>query len=741
MNCPQCNRVLREGALFCDGCGSSADVARSQQASAAASSDFPETKAEIDPLAGKIIGAKYQLLSLLGAGGMGSVYRARRLHIGDDVAVKILHREYVDEEKTVERFRREAQAAAMIRHPAVVAIYDFSEARDKEPAYIVMELVEGRSLRKILESEGSLGPQRAVAIMREICKGVGAAHRLHVVHRDIKPENIMVLPPDSEDHNESVKVVDFGIAKLRDMAADKKLTQTGRVVGTVYYMSPEQCCAEHLDARSDVYSLGAVMYEMLAGAPPFTAETGTAIVAKHLTETPAPLPEQAGVPAQLETAVLRSLSKEPQTRQSDATALRRELEAAIGVLETPTSRQSTLEEKTRTTSNQPGKDSAVVSSENSVSNSSAVISADTATRRPNFLRWILVGIAATLLVVAAFIFTRRAAIEKPLAEGPSQTPVASNSWQEKTTLQTDRKVYAIAFSPDDQLVAGASSEGLRQYGESISEIKLWSRQTGELRKTLTEHSEGALSVAFSPNGNVLAVATGSGTDASKIGKVKLWDVQTGSLKWAVNGHKDLATSVAFSPDGEMIASGSLDHVVKLWDAQTGEWRQSFSQNESVYAIAFSPDGKLLATASQKSVELWDLESSQVKRSLPAEAYAVRAIAFSRDGQSIATGDVKGSVKLWNVQDGSLKQTFNEHSHVVAAVTFSPDGKILASGSYDNTVIFWNLQTMTRLTTQQAADRVTSVAFSHDGRTFATGGWDKTVRLLDVNMMLGTPMQR
>ena len=239
MICSQCHQTLREGAQFCDTCGLALTVVDTTKSE----SHADQSAAEPDRWAGKVLGEKYQLLTLLGEGGMGSVYRARRLLIGDEVAVKVLHREYVDDERTVGRFRREAQAAAMLRHPTVVAIYDFSEGGDDEPAYIVMELVEGRSLRKIIEAEGALDLPRAVALLREVCKGVGVAHRLNVIHRDIKPDNIMVLPPDVDDGQERVKVVDFGIAKLRDMAAGKTLTQTGRAVGTVYYMSPEQCCA------------------------------------------------------------------------------------------------------------------------------------------------------------------------------------------------------------------------------------------------------------------------------------------------------------------------------------------------------------------------------------------------------------------------------------------------------------------------------------------------------------------
>ncbi len=283
-----------------------------------------------DPRVGLILDSKYKLLESLGQGGMGSIFRAQRLHIGDEVAVKLLHHDLVREQKALERFRREARAAAMIRHPNVVSIHDFSDgSSDAAQPYIVMELVRGMSLGDLLRREGRMMPERAVRLMHGVCTGVGVAHRQGLLHRDLKPDNVIVVPPIHEGDEETAKVVDFGLAKVRDVAGSTALTHTGAVIGTLYYMSPEQCSGEELDARADVYSLGAMFYEMLTGGPPFRSRNLAGLIGKHLHEPPPPFPEQLGIPKALEAVCFRALAKDPNQRQPDAIALGRELQNAL----------------------------------------------------------------------------------------------------------------------------------------------------------------------------------------------------------------------------------------------------------------------------------------------------------------------------------------------------------------------------------------------------------------------------
>lgn len=333
---------MHEEAHFCSHCGVSTTPVLTSTTEFGDKETLKYLRSP-DSLIGRILDSKYELLERLGQGGMGAVYRAKRLHIGDEVAVKVLHTDLSVEPHAIERFRREARSAAMITHPNVVSIHDFSDGQSSEsPAYIVMEFVRGNSLRSLLKRHGRLSPSRAVDLMRDICAGLGMAHRNGVIHRDLKPDNVIVAAASHEGEEERVKVVDFGIAKLRNMPADFTVTQTGAIMGTIYYMSPEQCRGEEIDARTDVYSLGAMFYEMLTGAPPFRANNIGALISKHLTETPPPFPPELRIPPALTAACLKALAKNRDERQADASAFARELQTTLA---TPSADSQPSEER------------------------------------------------------------------------------------------------------------------------------------------------------------------------------------------------------------------------------------------------------------------------------------------------------------------------------------------------------------------------------------------------------------
>lgn len=325
--CPECKLFLNEEAMFCAECGiplSLPDGTHPYYENHHSASLPTVRLVNPDPLLGHKIGGKYELIARLGEGGMSVVYKARRVHIGDEVAVKVMLPKFANDAAALARFKREAHAAAILHHPNIITIHDFGETgNDDAPAYIVMEFVKGAPLRELLNSEKHFTTERALRLMRGICAGVGAAHRNGVVHRDLKPDNVIVVPPVGDYEFESVKVVDFGFAKL---VGDRGEGPAGTVVGTPYYMSPEQCLGEPLDFRSDVYSLGAMFYELLSGKRPFTGETVSGIISKQLSDPPPPLPNSLGVPRRVSTAIMHALSKDPESRPQTAIDLARQLQ-------------------------------------------------------------------------------------------------------------------------------------------------------------------------------------------------------------------------------------------------------------------------------------------------------------------------------------------------------------------------------------------------------------------------------
>ncbi|MFQ6059135.1 MAG: protein kinase [Anaerolineae bacterium] len=258
-----------------------------------------------------VLNDRYRLLAQIGQGGMAVVYEGEDTLLGRMVAVKVLRPQYSADEAFLARFRHEAQAAANLAHPNIVGVYDIGQ--DDDCHYLVMEYVAGRSLKEIVVAEAPLPVRRALDLAIQMCAAVGHAHRAGIVHRDVKPQNVLV----TEDGQ--VKVTDFGIARALAAAS---ATETGVVLGTAQYLSPEQAAGEAATPASDVYALGVVLYEMLAGRPPFEAESGVGLALKHLQEEPTPLHElNPHVPPAVEQIVARAMAKDPATRYPTAEEL------------------------------------------------------------------------------------------------------------------------------------------------------------------------------------------------------------------------------------------------------------------------------------------------------------------------------------------------------------------------------------------------------------------------------------
>jgi eukaryotic-like serine/threonine-protein kinase len=296
---------------------------------------------EEDPsaLTGKVLDGQYQIEALLGKGGMGAVYRARHILLGDRVAIKVLPPEMRSNSEWLRRFQREGQAARRFRHPNAVTVYDLRTSADGT-IYLVMEYVEGNTLDAEMRKRGKFSPADAVAVLDPIMGVLNAAHAMGVVHRDLKPENIMIGKP-STGGDPVVKLLDLGIAKLREVAGAEKtgntnLTIAGQMLGTPYYMSPEQWGElppdgnSEIDGRADIYSLGVVFYELITGQRPFNGITLSELRRQHVSLTPPPLHEiDAGVPETFSRAIARAIAKDRGLRQATASELETELRSAL----------------------------------------------------------------------------------------------------------------------------------------------------------------------------------------------------------------------------------------------------------------------------------------------------------------------------------------------------------------------------------------------------------------------------
>lgn len=307
MTCPHCHSEFPAGIYLCP------------------NDHFTLIKARPDPLIGSTFAERYEVIEVVGRGGMSVVYKARQKYIESFVAIKILNPQLGTDDDTIERFKREAKAASTIRHINVIQILDFGI---HPKPFLIMEFLEGDSLADYLEKHGSMETARAINIFMQAADGLAHAHAKGIIHRDLKPGNLVLV--EEPGLNEIVKIVDFGIAKVlpKDGVAAQALTQPGEVFGSPLYMSPEQCLGRPLDARSDIYSLGCVMYETLTGMVPLMGENSFETMNMHVNLQPLPLRGAApgkDIPPLIEKVILKAISKEPENRQQSMLELKKEL--------------------------------------------------------------------------------------------------------------------------------------------------------------------------------------------------------------------------------------------------------------------------------------------------------------------------------------------------------------------------------------------------------------------------------
>jgi serine/threonine-protein kinase len=306
--CPRCRVQLEDEARFCP-------------------DDGTPLQAAPDPYIGKLLYGQFRIREICGRGSMGTVYRAHQTSMDREVALKVLRRDLLRDERVVKRFQREARASARLSHPNIITVYLVGDTDDGVP-FLAMEFVHGKSLDEICAESGPLPPVRAIHIARQIASALGEAHGQSIVHRDLKPENILLT--NKKHAPDFVKVLDFGIAKILYTNDESMLTQTGAIFGTPYYLSPEQAAGADIDHRCDLYALGVILFRMVTGQLPFRSSSGMAVLIQHLKDPPpAPRDIVKAVPRSLDRLILKMLEKAPGDRFQSAEELGVALDAVV----------------------------------------------------------------------------------------------------------------------------------------------------------------------------------------------------------------------------------------------------------------------------------------------------------------------------------------------------------------------------------------------------------------------------
>ncbi|HKL89076.1 MAG TPA: protein kinase, partial [Salinibacter sp.] len=689
--CPYCHEEILEAARKCKHCGEwLEDPPETSSTGTGTLSSNPET------LVRDAMAAEYDIEKELGRGGMAIVYKAVQENLGREVALKVLPQGMTHDRKMLERFHREAQSAAQLNHPHIVTIFDEGEMNGVH--YMAMEYLEGRDLHEIVQEKGPVPPKQAVSLIAPMAEALGYAHNEGTVHRDVKSSNVMVT-----DVGRPV-LMDFGIAYA---GSDARLTQTGTVLGTPEYMSPEQARGNDVDARGDLYSLGVVLYEALTGKLPHTGGHPMSVVYKVLHESYTP-PRQirSEIPEWLEQIVAKLLKKEPEDRYQTGKDVAEALQA-----EDPGEH---VEVPSPSGDGAAGDEDVAMDAGGQESGSPA----ETQVFRPGDD-----GGDEPEPEPAAAMSEAATAMEEGTESEPEETvsPDGAGSPQRQRlhivrTLEGNADwVNAVSFSPDGQYALS---------GASGNAIKLWEVVTGRQIQTFEGLTEQPISVALSPNSEKLVSETSDGI-------VRLWDVDSGDAIRTFEEHSEAVLGSTFSPDGEyVISGGGASGTLHLWDTDTGDLVRRFDDNdEAIFSVAFSPSGDYVLSGSGQSgtLKLWDTSTGAVVRTFDEgdwDSTYVFSVAFSPNGEYALSGSDDMTARLWDVESGDLLRTFEGHSGLVIAVAFSPDGQYVLSGSSDMTVQLWKVDDGSLgYVFEGDAEGVNAIAFSPDGRYVLSGSKD------------------
>jgi WD40 repeat protein/serine/threonine protein kinase len=650
----------------------------------------------------------------LARGGMGRIVVARDRRLRRWVAVKeLLDREGLD----VRRFEREALITARLQHPSIVRVYEAGRWPSGEPFY-AMEMVRGQSLDHVLAERRTLDERLGLlSNVLAACDALAYAHAQKIIHRDLKPGNILI-----GKFGETV-VIDWGLAKdlaaapdsddvraaARRRAADsdsEQLTVAGAVMGTPSYMPPEQARGELVDERADVYALGAILYCVLAGRPPYRGRSSQEVLDEVLTTPPPPIETMvSGLAPELITIVARAMAREPRDRYPMAGELAADLRRFLTGQLVASHRYSRWQRLRRY-----------------VRRHRAVVAVSAA--------------AALALATTAVVSFQRVSRARDRAEDALKIAEAArreaDAERARAILRADELTLAqahAALERDPSLTVAWAKElepGTNAFARAVPLAEEAVRRG--VARIFSGHGDDVDHVAFSPDGTLIA----SGADDHT---VRLWTVETGASRILVK-HNAKIHALAFSPDGQWLASGSVDKTLRLTRVASGESLEVALLDGTVRAVAFSPDGKQLAAAAALSVRVYDVgDRGATLRYTVTHGKVARDVVFSPDGKLLATAGEDGKIGLFDAASGRGR-LLGGHQAIARLVRFSPDGSALASGGEDGQVRLWSPADGSSRVLAGHTDAVKGVAFSPDGAWLVSVGQDHQVRLWSVLRAVG-----